>query len=200
MCFFHITVAFPICLIYNSESMTIQYTQEYFPEMELFQSRNVYIQIAPTTLVDYYCLTIIICYTLYYIGGIIIYIVFSLQIVKYIKITPSKELVRLQIMLFKMITFQGMIELLLVITPAYTIGISYYFKSKYVSQIAVVATIACSLQAWLNYISVMYNVTPYRNTIKKWFKFLNFNGKYNCVNVNPVSVISVLPTSHSLSR
>ena len=200
MCFFHITVVAPVIFIYNPESTTVRLIQENFPEMALFQSQNIYFQAPKTKLIEYYCLNIIICYSIYYFLGATSYITFVLKIVKYIKITHPKELVKLQIMFFRMITFQGIVEIVLVITPAYAMGLAFYFQIAFVNHIAILATTACSLQAWLNYISIMYNIVPYRNTIKEWFRFLNVNGKHNCVNVNSISVTYVPPASYSLSR
>ncbi|KAE9550512.1 hypothetical protein FO519_006263, partial [Halicephalobus sp. NKZ332] len=124
---------------------------------------------------------------------------FTLKIVKYIKITPSKQLVRLQIMLFKTITFQGIVELILVITPAYAMALAFYFHIRYVDHIAIIAITACSVQAWLNYVCVMYNVVPYRRAIMRWINILSFNKKDSCMNTNPNSVIAIGPASHSLS-
>ncbi|KAE9549589.1 hypothetical protein FO519_007210 [Halicephalobus sp. NKZ332] len=150
--------------------------------MALFQSRNTYFQIPPTKLVEYFCLNIIICYSMYYFSGILIYSAFTWKIIKYTKIASSKELVRLQMMLFKTASFQGFLELILVITPAYAMALSFYFHIRHVDQIAIIAITACSVQAWLNYVCVIYNVAPYRKAIKRWINILSFNKEdgYEC--------------------
>ncbi|KAE9549331.1 hypothetical protein FO519_007447 [Halicephalobus sp. NKZ332] len=187
--YFHTTVVIPLAFCYTSESTTIQFIQEYFPEMALFQSRNTYFQIPPTKLVEYFCLNIIICYSAYYFFGGLLYGIFILNIIKYTKIASSKELVRLQMMLFKTITFQGIIEVILVITPAYAMALAFYFQSRHSSEIAIAMATGGSFQAWLNYICVMYNIVPYRNTIKKWLQLLVFNGNRSHTNVHPNHVV-----------
>ena len=195
--FCHITIVGPVFFCYTSDSTTLQLVRRYIPEMELFQSKNMYFQIFPNQWVEYFCLNIIICYSLYYALGILIYSVFALKITKYTKVSSSKQLVRMQLMFFKIITFQGIVEVVLVISPAYVMALSFYFKLKYISQITMIATTVCSLQAWLNYICIMYNVTPYRKTVKSWFNILSFSKKYGCINVNSSLVVSIGPTSNT---
>ena len=97
-------------------------------------------------------------------------------------------------MFFKTMTFQGMIELLIVITPAYTMALSFYTENKYSGQIATAAIMICSLQAWLNYICVIYNVAPYRKAITNWFRSFNSNNKGSCADVSTQVVVSIVPT------
>ncbi|KAE9551436.1 hypothetical protein FO519_005337 [Halicephalobus sp. NKZ332] len=189
--FSHTTVITAITFTYTSESTTIQFIQEYFPEMALFQSRNMYFQIPPTKLSQYFCLSIFICYSAYYLFGGVVYGIFTYKIIKFNKMTHSKELAKLQMMLFKTTTFQGIFELLLVITPVYIMVITFYFQVRYVSQIMTIAMTACSVQAWLNYVFVMYNVVPYRKAIKRWFMVVNFGKKECCKNTNSNSVMPV---------
>jgi hypothetical protein len=109
-----------------------------------------------------------VIYISFFILGSTLYTLLALNMRKAKQSTMTPSTYRLQMMLFRAVSFQLFIGYVFLLIPCATLCFMVFLDVPNTGKRASIVLSLMSMHSFLDCLSIMYFITPYRKTIMKW--------------------------------